>query len=248
MTQSTSKPEKITKPIQLLAAWLAGLLSIDTCFLVAATHLQVDSWEARALVIAAIGNVPLFLLAVFLLQTKFRPEMQEDSFYSTYLSRKTNQLISVNKDNIYFAQISQQLSEIEERLVARVLDVKSQTLGQLSGDVHALSSQVDTKELFTLSSLDIGVNKGLPDYEEIGQKMRSFGVVGYRGFGEAGSPPSGRIVAISQFLANDVVREVVRVAQNLGFTHYNRFNNALEEIKEEVLFGAYGEAEYEIAG
>ncbi len=51
--------------------------------------------DIRALVIASIINVPLFLMAIFLLQTKFRPELQEDSYYSKYLDGKSNKLISM---------------------------------------------------------------------------------------------------------------------------------------------------------
>ena len=86
MSEQNIKPEKITKPIQLLGAWLAGLFSIDSCFLFAASNMAQGSFESYALTLAAIVNVPVFLLAVFLLQTKFRPELQEDSYYSTYLN------------------------------------------------------------------------------------------------------------------------------------------------------------------
>jgi len=82
------QPEKITRPIQLLAAWLAGLVLIDGTFLAAALQLDKPSWAAGLLVIATVINVPLFLVALFLLQTRFRPEMQEDTFYSQYLDRK----------------------------------------------------------------------------------------------------------------------------------------------------------------
>jgi hypothetical protein len=37
MEKSNISPEKITKPIQLLGAWLVGLLAVDTAFLIAAT-------------------------------------------------------------------------------------------------------------------------------------------------------------------------------------------------------------------
>lgn len=74
--------EKVTKPIQLLAAWLTGLIVVDAAFLAAANTLLGPAWAKGMLVIAAVINVPLFLISIFLLQTKFRPEMQEDSFYS----------------------------------------------------------------------------------------------------------------------------------------------------------------------
>src|SRR3954454_18626455 len=79
------EPHRVTKPIQLLAAWLVGLVIVDGSFLSAASLITRPGWVTGALVVAAIVNVPLFLLCIFLLQTRFRPEMQEDSFYAHYL-------------------------------------------------------------------------------------------------------------------------------------------------------------------
>ncbi|HEY4323013.1 MAG TPA: hypothetical protein VGN20_03475 [Mucilaginibacter sp.] len=87
---SKINPDKITKPIQLLAAWLTGLIIINSTFLTAASQISKPTWAAGVLIIATVVNVPTFLVSLFLLQTKFRPEMQEDSFYSVYLERKYN--------------------------------------------------------------------------------------------------------------------------------------------------------------
>jgi len=226
-TNDPIRPEKITKPIQLLGAWLAGLFSIDSCFLLAANNLPKDSWEAGALVIAAIINVPIFLLAVFLLQTRFRPELQEDSYYSSYLSRKTNEPITVNKEDLQFMQIRQKLTEIESR-------VSGPTQKEMAAESN-------------LVSITIGVNKHLPDRDQIGKRLSELGVVGYSLFG-GDMPPPSRIVAISKYLPKDIVRDVINVARELGFHHYTIFDNQEEEAIEEILFGAYGEAQFEIAG
>ena len=93
MTQKIDS-HKITKPIQLLAAWLTGLVLLNGSFLAAATSITEPTWIKGLLVIASVLNVPLFIAAIFLLQTKFRPEMQEDSFYSKYLENKTKTLRS----------------------------------------------------------------------------------------------------------------------------------------------------------
>jgi len=81
-------PHRITKPIQLLAAWLAGLAIVNGSFLSAAGLLHSPTWLPALLTIAAVLNVPLFIVSLFLLQTKFRPEMQEDTYYSKWLERK----------------------------------------------------------------------------------------------------------------------------------------------------------------
>ncbi|HLP99358.1 MAG TPA: hypothetical protein VK149_13040 [Sideroxyarcus sp.] len=226
MTESTVRPDKITKPIQLLGAWLAGLFSIDSCFLFAAANMQAGSWEAKVLIVAAILNVPIFLVAVFLLQTKFRPELQEDSYYSTYLSRRTNEPITITKEDARFAQLHQKLVEIESRIAVPKQE------GEVINEGFA--------------SLAIGVNKYLPDRARIGAKLSELGVIGYSTF--AGStPPEGRIVSISQYLPKKVMQDVIKVSRDLGFHHYSIFDNEGEETEEDVLFGSYGEAKYSIS-
>jgi hypothetical protein len=88
MGQERILPHKVTKPIQLVAAWLVGLVLIDGCFLGTALYLSGSEWARIVLIMASIINVPLFLGAIFLLQTKFRAELQEDTFYSQYLAKK----------------------------------------------------------------------------------------------------------------------------------------------------------------
>src|SRR5438128_2077379 len=88
MSDQRINPSSVTKPIQLLAAWLVGLIAINGSFLGAASYITRPEWAAGLLVIAAIADVPIFLACLFLLQTKFRPEMQEDEFYWRYLEKR----------------------------------------------------------------------------------------------------------------------------------------------------------------
>ena len=90
MSKNEIAPEKITSPIQLLAAWFVALIVVDGAFLTAAGVVSSPTWLPAILVIAAILNVPLFLGCMFLLQTRFRPEMQSDEHYSEYLKQKDN--------------------------------------------------------------------------------------------------------------------------------------------------------------
>jgi hypothetical protein len=125
--------EKVTKPIQLLAAWLTGLIVVDTAFLTAANALSEPAWAKGLLIIAAVINVPLFLISIFLLQTKFRPEMQEDSFYSKYLESKTGMLRQPVSNN--------QLSKLKEELYS----ANSETLKLVSSiqqEIKGLSFEV----------------------------------------------------------------------------------------------------------
>src|SRR5215213_3145520 len=106
MSEHQVEPHRVTKPIQLLAAWLVGLFIIDGLFLTTAKLIEKPDWVAPLLVIAAVINVPLFLICIFLLQTKFRPEMQEDAFYSTYIHARlsTEKEIEAAQSQLELAQ------------------------------------------------------------------------------------------------------------------------------------------------
>jgi len=111
-------PHKITKPIQLLAAWLAGLAVINGSFLGAAGAIHSPPWLPVLFAIAAVVNVPLFIVSLFLLQTKFRPEMQEDTFYSKYLERKYAAIPAPPKP----VDIEVQLHRLADEIVSKVAE------------------------------------------------------------------------------------------------------------------------------
>ena len=128
MSETKITPHRVTKPIQLLAAWLTGLVVIEGAFLGAASTITAPLWVPGALVIAAILYVPVFLGCIFILQTRFRPEMQEDDFYSKYLDKRTNTIESSSAreiselkaelatSNASFLEI---MESMEERLLAQ---------------------------------------------------------------------------------------------------------------------------------
>jgi len=109
-------PEKVTRPMQLLAAWLTGLVIVDGSFLLTAVQIQQRAWIAGVLVIAAILNVPLFLLCIYRLQTKFRPEMQEDSYYSRYLDKK----YSVGVSSVESIDVEKRAEDMARNIVAEI--------------------------------------------------------------------------------------------------------------------------------
>ncbi|QSX30647.1 hypothetical protein JYB88_03010 [Shewanella cyperi] len=211
-------PERITKPIQLLGAWLVGLLSVDAAFLVAATQINSSSWQSGALVIAAIINVPIFIGALFLLQTKFRPELQEDSYYSTYLSSRTNRPITVSKRDALVIDLEKKIDSIEKLLL----------------DAHAREPSGSP-----LTDLAFGLNSHLSNKDQILSKLNAISVLGVTEFGTESDPPGFMKVAISESLSKLQTKEVLKLAQELGFTHYGYIQH-FEEIWEDVLFGAYG--------
>lgn len=116
MIEQKIEPHKVTKPMQLLAAWLVGLILTNTIFLTSALHLEAGSWERGMLVIASIANVPIFLLALFILQTRFRAELQEDTYYSEYLSKKTAEVIRIDKNSLQ----DNRIEELERRVLKTI--------------------------------------------------------------------------------------------------------------------------------
>jgi len=118
MAEPSITPHRITKPIQLLAAWLAGLAIVDAGFLTAAATIRTPSWVPGLLAIAAVVNVPLFIVSLFLLQTKFRPEMQEDTFYSKYLERKYSTSASAPEP----VNPEEQIRELADRIVSELTE------------------------------------------------------------------------------------------------------------------------------
>lgn len=216
MEKHNISPDRITKPIQLLGAWLVGLLSIDGAFLLAAT--KMDSWQAGALTIAAIVNVPIFLAALFSLQTKFRPELQEDSYYSTYLNNRTNEVMKIPPKDPQTEHLITKINGLEAEL-------KSKTV----------MSEVD----FGLDTLTYGINEALADIETIEKELVNVGVLYSKQFGSDKDDPIHRCVAFKVGLSRKVINEIMMFAKSLGFTHYSHIEE-WEDISEDVLFGAYG--------
>lgn len=215
--------EKITKPIQLLGAWLVGLLAVDAAFLAAATHLGAATWQSGALVIAAILNVPVFIGALFVLQTKFRPELQEDSFYSTYLNSRTNQVEQISKKDA----VIEAFEDAVKRLSVR--------------EVQAVEAHSE----FSLADLSFGVNVHLKNQTEIEEALHSAGVPVIREFGQGADAPMQTKVAVAAHLPAAAKKAVFAFASKLGIQYYGIIE-PWEEVDEDVLIGAYGETKGKI--
>jgi len=79
------RPDRIVTWVQLLATWPVTLVLVEGILVGAAATLRTPAWGPALLLIAAVVNVPLFLGCLFLLQTRFRPQMQPDDHYERYL-------------------------------------------------------------------------------------------------------------------------------------------------------------------
>ncbi|ELF6478282.1 TPA: hypothetical protein N2685_004644 [Vibrio parahaemolyticus] len=227
MNNQNIQPEKITKPIQLLGAWLVGLFSINSTFLVAAVNLSDLNWASEALVIAAILNVPIFLIAVFTLQTKFRPELQEDSYYAEYISQKTNEFVKVPVSTQNVQELLVKIEHLEEKLAS-----------SLVGNEHVKSQEI--------SDLLFGVNSHLDDREAIKGTLSTHDIIRITGFGPEDKQPTQRVMSISQYLSSEKIKQLVSLARELKMDGYRLFDNRMEETEEDVLIGSYGKPQFEI--
>jgi hypothetical protein len=211
MTEGQINPHKITKPMQLLAAWLLGLVATVGIFLTAAIQLEQGSWERSALVIAAIIDVPIFLGALFLLQTKFRAELQEDSFYFEYLSKKTATVVHIEKEAASFSGDNPEKPKL-------LVDV-----GPEWGHWR------------------VGVNCHHPKIRELRAGLRRAGIPVAELFGTNTQPPGRWVVAMSDSLPVSHQARLLKALVPFGFAgfvHWEPQRHAGET--EDVYIGSYG--------
>lgn len=94
------EPHKITKPIQLLAVWLAALVLLFGAFLAGSRLVADPPWLRPVFGIAAVAIVPSFMLLIFVMQTRYRSELQDDSYYAEFLRRQNEELRDFHPENI----------------------------------------------------------------------------------------------------------------------------------------------------
>ncbi|WP_265467533.1 hypothetical protein [Aeromonas salmonicida] len=225
------EPHKVTKPIQLLAAWMVGLILTNTTFLVAATQFSSDDWERGALVVAAIINVPLFLLALFILQTRFRAELQEDTFYSEYLSKKTSSLVRLDKSVVQESRL-----EELERAVGRIRIIESE------GE----DRQAQYLEHLDWSGWPVALNHLHPNFIEVREALRSANIPLSEIFGDAQEgPPSRWIVSLSHSLPARHKSALLKAIIPYGFDGFQFWDPVREaDETEDVYIGSYGDRSY----
>lgn len=100
MPRSDIQPHKITRPIQLLAVWIAGLILLVGGFLTAAAEIPKPEWAAGLFSIAAVAMVPLFIVLIFVMQTKFRTQLQDDPYYAAWLQRQKEEFEDFAPENV----------------------------------------------------------------------------------------------------------------------------------------------------
>lgn len=219
MSNQKIEPGKVTKPIQLVAAWLVGLIIVNAAFLVTSSGIKEPVWLKATLIFSAIINVPLFLGAIFLLQTKFRPQLQEDSFYSKYLDSKTNQLVIKNKQN----PIELELAQIK-------------SIAQQS-----VSVSLEASEGNILSKYNIAINDHLENFKEIRGLLKNRGIPLNGIFGSAvtNDVPDEPVMTFTHSLDFQAKVAAIQLAFEIGIVGYNYYGPEEEDSVDHILIGSY---------
>ncbi len=232
MTESRIEPSKVTKPIQLLAAWLAGLILINSAFLVAAAQINQPNWASGLLVIASVCNVPIFLLCLFLLQTKFRPEMQEDLFYARYLERR----VSVQTGRPELVEVTEE-EQGWRPLPPRAVPFRPLPPRIAPSSVQGRREAVDRER-------GVAINNLLPHYNEIVTELEENGIFITETFGSTSANPivpKDFVLAIGSNFPIDEFKTILRILlkYDLDGVAY-----ATEPINyRQIYIGSYGYSE-----
>lgn len=254
MQQPKIEPHRIEKPIQLLAAWLVGLVLVDGAFLTSAALITVPAWAPGVLVCAAVTNVPLFLTAIFLLQTKFRPEMQGDEHYAHYLDRQTSQrpdqeiasqLTAIRTD---FSNANERTLALVDGLQSQIAEVsevlQTQTTAGASADgapklLRQLREKLDStqeaiaeaKRIAGWERYSVELNDLIPEYAALRQALASASITVDSTFGTTSRDPE-RPKTLTLSFGAGVDIEHIRVLYSLlspfGFDHisYSDFSSS----------------------
>jgi len=93
-------PEKITKPIQLIAVWFIGLILLEGILIGGAVALSISPGLQVVLVIASVITPLIFIGAIFLLQTKYREQLLDDHHYAKHRKQQGERFKDFKPENI----------------------------------------------------------------------------------------------------------------------------------------------------
>lgn len=114
MSNVRIEPHKITKPFQLLAVWMAGLVLLVGTFIYGAVSITSPTWLSPMLCIGAFIIVITFAILIFIMQTKFRRELQDDPYYAEYLRRMSEEFKGFKPENIQVTSAKKDIAVKEE--------------------------------------------------------------------------------------------------------------------------------------
>lgn len=252
MKGSEIQAQNVTKPIQLLAAWLVGLIAINGSFLGAANVISTPTWAAGLLVIASVVNVPLFLGLIFFLQTKFRAELQEDSFYAKHLDKVTG--VKQTSDTSIKAEVKADVQKIQRenaenyeaiqkelRAVMHSLNGIAKSSENSEIEKKVVEAQLRVTQLESNNrkfSIKLAVNKALDQFNAISHKLTTSGYIIGDIFGR--DKPNSKAISYLDGIDKSLLLDIINNLKPFGFDRIdfdpedNGFNRDAE-----VYIGSY---------
>ncbi|MES2809604.1 MAG: hypothetical protein V4619_13320 [Bacteroidota bacterium] len=250
------QPEKITKPIQLLAVWFAGLVLLVGLLLAGAKTIQEPKWLVPVLAISAVLIIPVFLYYVFLLQTKYRPQMQEDTFYSKYLDSSTNTTVVVTEESKIDSSVIMLQNQILE--LAETNRIYQNRVDQFMKDKSAPNSSEATdidnyiktsnenfvkfEQNVKKTQFPIQINTLLSNFSEYYSAITKSGFENVEAFtGGGGGKLERQLISIGNNVDPNFVYELLLVALPLGLELINVINTGVEQEmrKNDIVVGSH---------
>lgn len=225
MSERPFDPSSVTKPIQLLSAWLVGLIITNGSFLSAATIISKPYWAPGFLVICSALCVPIFLASLFVLQTKFRPQMQEDSFYAKYLER-------VSKETK-----KEEILKIENASFRA--DVESEVISWTRPSVDAVP-KLGSKSSVRNKGINVAVNDLLDNFDQVLSVLSSNKIGIDQTFGstsEKGGVPDKKVLSIGRGRRIDIFKKILKLLKPIGFNYVSFAPDFFNE--ENIYIGSY---------
>jgi hypothetical protein len=242
MTDPKLEAHRVTKPIQLLAAWLVGLITVDAAFLAAAEMIASPVWIRSMLAIAAVCNVPIFLFCIFLLQTRFRPQMQEDVYYSQYLKDSMTQKSVTMTEEV--SELRQLTVSTNSTVLSSLRDLQGQIvdlarLSQAGTDVESSGHDTEPTALALLEErtkqieerfelalerseaeqTSVEINDLLPAYPALLAQITALGLSVGHTFGSTSSPPDIPnlfVMTITPGINVGIAQKLISAAKRVG--------------------------------
>jgi hypothetical protein len=98
-------------------------LPFVVCILLnAAAEIEEPSWVRPVLVVSAVTLVLILLLWIFLMQTKFRKELQEDRYYSEWLQRHEQTFVGFKPENTESKDSEKHTGDLEPKRIKKYQD------------------------------------------------------------------------------------------------------------------------------
>jgi hypothetical protein len=125
MAGTQLRPEKITHPFQLMAAWFLMLITLVASLLAAAIKIDRPSWAAGFLVVSAVVLAVLVMIAVFVMLTRFRPHLQGPREYAEWIKDERSLRVKTLHEIASPGGLKLELASSSQEVLTAVTDVRA---------------------------------------------------------------------------------------------------------------------------